>query len=98
MEIINAAPVNEHKHHDDCGCHGDIENPAINHGDFSEVEDDLAAAKRANHVPSEVPEIRVNGVELSEQEVLAEMQYHPAETKRQSMVKADRITHYQRTH
>jgi len=88
MEIINAAPKNEHLHHDGCGCHDETENPAINHGDFSEVEDDLQAAKRASATPSEVPEIIVNGTEISEHSVLAEMQYHPAETKRQSMVKA----------
>ena len=93
MEIINAALANKHENQDSCGqgscgCHDEINNPAVNHGDFSEVEDDLQAAKRANDTPSEVPEIFVNGTEITEHSVLAEMQYHPAENKRQSMVKA----------
>ncbi|WP_448210983.1 peptidylprolyl isomerase [Colwellia sp. MEBiC06753] len=89
MEIINAAPIAEHQHHHACdGHHGEIDNPAINHGDFSEVEDELQAAKRVNDIPSEVPEITVNGKLITEQSVLAEMQYHPASSKRQSMVKA----------
>ena len=86
MEIVNAAPTNKQNH--SCDCSDDIENPAINHGDFSEVEDDLQAAKRSCNTPSEVPRILVNGIEITEHSVLAEMQYHPAETKRQSMVKA----------
>lgn len=93
MEIINAALTSEHQHLDSCeqglcGCNDEIDNPAVNHGDFSEVEEDLQAAQRVKNVPSEVPEITVNGTEITEHSVLAEMQYHPADTKRQSMVKA----------
>lgn len=89
MEIINAA-LKQEQQHSSCGHHhhDEIDNPAINHGEFSEVEEELQAAQRVDETVSEVPEIKVNGVEITEQSVLAEMQYHPAETKRQSMVKA----------
>ncbi len=94
MEIINAAPsagpITSEQHSSSCGCsdHQEINNPAVNHGDFTEAEQELQAAQRAKEIPAEVPEILVNGVEITEVQVLGEMQYHPADSKRQSMVKA----------
>lgn len=89
MEIINAAPKPDiNIAQQSVNKTLDVENPAINHGDFAEVEDELKEAQRKQNFPPEVPEIKVNDVEITEQQVLAEMQYHAAETKRQSMVKA----------
>jgi peptidyl-prolyl cis-trans isomerase C len=78
MEIINAAP----KPHEQ-----EINNPAVNHCEFPEAEEEIQAAKNASILPSEVPEIRVNGKLIEETSVLEEMQHHPAESKRQAMVK-----------
>ncbi|GHF91985.1 peptidylprolyl isomerase [Thalassotalea marina] len=89
MEIINAAPQFDASIAHQCGEEDlVVNNPAVNHGDFTEVEDELKEAQRKLNFPPEVPEIKVNGVEISEQQVLAEMQYHSAQSKRESMVKA----------
>jgi len=49
---------------------------------------DASQTQTAEHAHHEVPPITVNGVAINEAEVLAEMQYHPAEGKRQAMVSA----------
>ncbi len=94
MKIINAAPphegdLTEHT----CASHEttQVQNPAVHHGalqqhsyrqEFGYQPLDKDAS------PPEVPEIRVNGVLIAENEVLSEVQHHPAETKREAMVKA----------
>ncbi|GLX77406.1 peptidylprolyl isomerase [Thalassotalea insulae] len=90
MEIINAAPIAQEQNHSSCqhSQADEISNPAVNYGEFTEAQQDLQAAERAKNIPAEVPEILVNGIEITESQVLGEMQYHPADTKRQSMVKA----------
>ncbi|MEW6981391.1 peptidylprolyl isomerase [Colwelliaceae bacterium 6471] len=65
----------------------DINNPAVNHGDFSEANQELMEAERLKLLPPEVPEITVNGVLIEETSVLEEMQHHPADSKRAAMVK-----------
>jgi len=95
MEIINAAPTPTAHDHSSCNsshdtAHEEVDtsaNPAVNHGDFKEADEELMAAERAKALPPEVPEITVNGVLIDEVSVLEEMQHHPAASKREAMVK-----------
>ena len=84
MNIINAAKPDSH----DCSSHQDAEvvNPAAHYNSYH--EEFGYQPLNTLDTPPEVPEIRVNGVLIDENSVLAEVQYHPAETKRAAMIKA----------
>ena len=89
MQIINAAPkgeiesiTNSCNGHD----HDEVQNPAANFGKYHQEFGYQPLNK--DDTPPEVPEIKVNGVLIDENEVLAEVQHHPAETKRKAMIKA----------
>ena len=84
MQIINAAAENEHN----CSEHADdqVQNPAANYGKYH-AEFGYQPLNK-DMVAPEVPEIKVNGVLIEEQQVLAEMQHHPADSKRSAMIKA----------
>lgn len=89
MQIINAAPESEIKQeqHSCSGhSHDDVQNPAANFGQYHQ-EFGYQPMNKEDVAP-EVPEIIVNGVLLAENEILAEAQHHPAETKRQALVQA----------
>lgn len=96
MQIINAAPESEmkknehscsgHKHD-----HDDVQNPAANFSDLKQhtyQQEFGYQPLNKDEVAPEVPEIKVNGVLVEESEVLAEVQHHPAETKRKAMIQA----------
>lgn len=93
MQIINAAPKNENSSNhgccDDDNCN-EVQNPAAHHGDLQQhtYQQEFGYQPLNKETPPEVPEIKVNGVLIDENEVLAEVQHHPAETKRKAMIKA----------
>lgn len=91
MQFINVGNNTESHNHQynghNCSCNGEAEspvNPAQHYGDFDLSEEKV---RFESDMPPEVPEISVNGVQLKEAEVLAEMQYYPAASKREAMVK-----------
>ena len=93
MQIINAAAESEVKlEENSCsseGCNGEhteVQNPAANYGKYHQEFGYEPLNK--DEVAPEVPEITVNGVLIDENEVLAETQHHPAETKRKALIKA----------
>ena len=90
MEIINAAKPKHHDCSDHQGTDTEVVNPAANFGALNNRYHEEFGFQPLNKVetPPEVPEIRVNGVLIDENSVLAEVQYHPAETKRAAMIKA----------
>lgn len=94
MQIINAAPEGENKtngHSCNGHDHTEVQNPAAHHGDLQQhsyQQEFGYQPLNKDDTPPEVPEIKVNGVLIDESEVLAEVQHHPAETKRQAMIKA----------
>jgi len=77
MQIINAA---EHEQSSKKN-----ENPAQHHSSMG--CDHEKEKKFSTNMPPEVPEVTVNGVLIEETSVLEEMQHHPAESKREAMVK-----------
>lgn len=94
MQIINAAPQGETEPNSH-GCNGhkheSVQNPAAHHADLQQHSYQKEFGYQPldkDTTPSEVPEIKVNQVLISEKEVLAEIQHHPAETKRKAMIKA----------
>jgi peptidyl-prolyl cis-trans isomerase C len=94
MQIINAAPESEVKsnsHSCNGQNHAEVQNPAAHHGDLQQhsyQQEFGYQPLNKDEKPAEVPEIRVNGVLIDENEVLAEVQHHPAENKRKAMIKA----------
>jgi peptidyl-prolyl cis-trans isomerase C len=94
MQIINAAPESEVKQEQNsCASHGleGVQNPAANFTDLKQHSYQKEFGYQPlnkDEIAPEVPEITVNGVLISESEVLAEAQHHPAETKRQALVKS----------
>ncbi len=94
MQIINAAPEGENKSNSNsCNghSHAEVQNPAAHHGalqQHSYQQEFGYEPLNKDEVAPEVPEITVNGVLIDENEVLAEAQHHPAETKRKALIKA----------
>lgn len=89
MQIINAAPEGEIESTPHA-CNGhdrdEVQNPAANFGKYHQEFGYQPLNK--DDTPPEVPEIKVNGVLIDENQVLAEVQHHPAETKRKALIKA----------
>ena len=94
MQIINAAPEGENKsngHSCNGHDHAEVQNPAAHHGDLQQhsyQQEFGYQPLNKDDTPPEVPEIKVNGTLIDENDVLAEVQHHPAETKRKALIKA----------